>query len=303
MWNFSGRQNDIQSHGELTHGNWITGIPFIDNMMLGDQDLLPDSLKENKGNNKYYMLPFLLGLVGLFWQVKRGEKGKQGFFIVLMLFFLTGLAIVLYLNQTPLQPRERDYAYAGSFYAFAIWIGLGVLGIVEALKNIKVPAMPAAATASALSLLCVPCLMAQQNWDDHDRSGSTIARDIAYNYLNSCDENAIIFTNGDNDTFPLWCQANGKGQVFCRNGNAISTPLPLPVFFCPDNTVKKAGKGCIGFRCEQPEPGPTEFFSSNGSSVRIGCSGPDGKGPLLTVTGNFVVFSQGVYRLQCIRMI
>lgn len=204
MWNFSGRQNDIQSHGELTHGNWITGFPFIDNVMLGDQDLLPDSLKENKGHNRYYMLPFILGLAGLFWQVKKGEKGKQGFIIVLMLFFLTGLAIVLYLNQTPLQPRERDYAYAGSFYAFAIWIGLGVLAIVDALKKIKVPAVPAAAVASAISLICVPCLMAQQNWDDHDRSGSTIARDIAYNYLNSCDENAIIFTNGDNDTFPLW---------------------------------------------------------------------------------------------------
>ncbi len=204
MWNFSGRQNDIQTHGELTHGNWITGIPFIDNAMLGDQDLLPDSLKNNKGHNRYFMLPFLLGLLGLFYQYSKGEKGKQGFLIVLMLFFLTGLAIVLYLNQTPLQPRERDYAYAGSFYAFAIWIGLGVLGVVELLQRVKLPNKAAAIVASALTLLCVPCLMAQQNWDDHDRSGSTIARDMAYNYLNSCDENAILFTNGDNDTFPLW---------------------------------------------------------------------------------------------------
>ncbi|MDO4462688.1 MAG: DUF2723 domain-containing protein [Bacteroidia bacterium] len=204
MWNFSGRQNDIQSHGELIHGNWITGIPFIDNAMLGDQDLLPDSLKNNKGRNRYFMLPFLLGLWGLFYQYSKGKKGKQGFLIVLMLFFLTGLAIVLYLNQTPLQPRERDYAYAGSFYAFAIWIGLGVLGLIELLQRAKLPSLPASVVATIISLVCVPCLMAQQNWDDHDRSGSTIARDMAYNYLNSCDENAVIFTNGDNDTFPLW---------------------------------------------------------------------------------------------------
>ncbi len=204
MWNFSGRQNDIQSHGELIHGNWITGIPFIDSAMLGDQDLLPDSLKNNKGHNRYFMLPFLLGLLGLFYQYSKGNKGKQGFLIVLMLFFLTGLAIVLYLNQTPLQPRERDYAYAGSFYAFAIWIGLGVLGVIELLQRAKLPNLPASVVATILTLLCVPCLMAQQNWDDHDRSGSTIARDMAYNYLNSCEENAVIFTNGDNDTFPLW---------------------------------------------------------------------------------------------------
>ena len=204
MWNFSGRQNDIQSHGELNHGNWITGISFIDNAMLGDQDLLPDSLKNNKGNNKYYMLPFILGLIGLFFQYHRGKEGKEGFWIVMLLFFLTGLAIVMYLNQTPLQPRERDYAYAGSFYAFGIWIGLGVLGVVEALRKLKVPAKAAAVAATVICLLCVPTIMAQQNWDDHDRSDCTIARDLAYNYLNSCDENAIIFTNGDNDTFPLW---------------------------------------------------------------------------------------------------
>lgn len=204
MWNFSGRQNDIQSHGELIHGNWITGIPVIDNFMLGDQDLLPDSLKANKGHNKYFMLPFLLGLAGLFFQLGRGKEGLQGFWIVVLLFFMTGLAIVLYLNQTPLQPRERDYAYAGSFYAFAIWIGLGVLAIVEMFRGFKIPNSVSAIAASALCLLFVPCIMAQQNWDDHDRSGSTIARDIAYNYLNSCDENAVIFTNGDNDTFPLW---------------------------------------------------------------------------------------------------
>ena len=204
MWNFSGRQNDIQSSGELTHGNWITGISFIDNMMLGDQDLLPDSLKNNKGHNRYFMLPFLLGLAGLFFQFGRGKNGVQGFWVVMLLFFMTGLAIVMYLNQTPLQPRERDYAYAGSFYAFAIWIGLGVLQIVELFRKVKLPGNVAAIAASVVCLLCVPCVMAQQIWDDHDRSGCTIARDIAYDYLNSCDENAVIFTNGDNDTFPLW---------------------------------------------------------------------------------------------------
>lgn len=211
MWNFSGRQNDIQSHGELTHGNWITGISFIDNLMLGDQDLLPDSLKANKGHNRYFMLPFLLGLAGLFYQAGRGRIGKQGFFIVMLLFFMTGLAIVIYLNQTPIQPRERDYAYAGSFYAFAIWIGMGVLPIIDFLRKYKVPNMVAATLASVVCLLCVPCVMAQQNWDDHDRSGCTIARDLAYNYLNSCDENAVIFTNGDNDTFPLWYAQEVEG--------------------------------------------------------------------------------------------
>ncbi len=205
MWNFCGRQNDIQSNGELTHGNWITGIPAIDNMMLGDQDLLPDSLKNNRGHNTYFMLPLLLGLLGLFWHAGRGKKGMQDFGIVMLLFFMTGLAIVVYLNQTPLQPRERDYAYAGSFYAFAIWIGLGVLQLIEWLNKIKkLPRIASVGIAGVLSLIFVPGIMAQQNWDDHDRSGCTIARDIAYNYLNSLDDNAVIFTNGDNDTFPLW---------------------------------------------------------------------------------------------------
>ncbi len=211
MWNFSGRQNDIQGNGEVTHGNWITGIGFIDELMVGDQSLMPDSLKYNKGHNVYFMLPFLLGLVGLFFQYSCGKEGKQGFWVVMLLFFLTGLAIVMYLNQTPLQPRERDYAYAGSFYAYTIWIGLGVLGIIEGVRQLINNPTVATVVASVVCLLFVPGVMAQQNWDDHDRSGCTIARDLAYNYLNSCDENGIIFTNGDNDTFPLWYAQEVEG--------------------------------------------------------------------------------------------
>ena len=212
MWNFAGRQNDIQSHGDLTKGNWISGIPFIDNAMLGDQSKLPSELRENKGHNVYYFLPLILGLIGLFWQLgKRNntEKNKEGyrsFAIVFLLFFLTGLAIVVYLNQTPYQPRERDYAYAGSFYAFCIWIGLGVMAIIDmfnqAVKNEKARVLVAVATV--IETLLVPAQMASQNWDDHDRSNRYAARDFGANYLKSCDEEAIIFCNGDNDTFPLW---------------------------------------------------------------------------------------------------
>lgn len=234
LWNFSGRQNDVQGHGELTHGNWITGIPAIDNMMLGDQSLLPDSLKNNKGRNAYFMLPLLLGLAGLFWHAGRN---KRDFWIVMLLFFMTGLAIVLYLNQTPLQPRERDYAYAGSFYAFAIWIGLGVLQVVEWLARLRAPRMVAAGVASVACLVAVPGLMAQQNWDDHDRSGCTIARDMAYNYLNSCDENAVIFTNGDNDTFPLWYAQEVEG---CRTDVRVCNLSYLQTDWYCDQMLRKA---------------------------------------------------------------
>ncbi len=213
MWNFSGRQNDLQGNGEIDRGNWITGISFIDNNMYGDQDLLPDWLKKNKAHNKYYLLPFLLGLIGMFYQYNNNRKdpetgkvdnaGKHGFWIVMLLFFFTGLAIVLYLNQTPLQPRERDYAYAGSFYAFAIWIGLGVLALVEALRKI-VPGKISSVVASVLALVLVPGIMAKENWDDHDRSGRYVAHDLGWDYLNTCQDEAILFTNGDNDTFPLW---------------------------------------------------------------------------------------------------
>ena len=212
MWNFAGRQNDIQGNGEVENGNWITGIPFIDEALLGcDLSAFPDDLKNNKGRNVFYCLPLLLGLIGLFWQAYRGEQGIKQFWVVFFLFFMTGIAIVLYLNQTPAQPRERDYAYAGSFYAFAIWIGMGVAGLVELLRKV-LDDKPAAILASLLCL-CVPIQMVSQTWDDHDRSGRYTCRDFGQNYLNTLSEgdNPIIFTNGDNDTFPLWYNQETEG--------------------------------------------------------------------------------------------
>ncbi|MDG5801006.1 DUF2723 domain-containing protein [Marinilabiliaceae bacterium ANBcel2] len=210
MWNFSGRQNDMQGHGEFHQGNWITGIPFIDKTLYGDESKLPEIYTDNPARNKYYLLPFILGLIGISFQLKSGVKGKRDFWTVMMLFLLTGLAICIYLNQTPLQPRERDYAYVGSFYAFSIWIGLGVLGIAKGLKK-YLKGRPAAITATALTFVLVPLNMASDNWSDHDRSDRTIARDLAYNYLNTVGENGIIFTNGDNDTFPLWYAQEVEG--------------------------------------------------------------------------------------------
>ena len=209
LWNFVGRQNDIQSHGEFENGNWITGFNFIDNMLVGNQEKLPTVLKENKGRNVFYALPLILGIIGIMWQARRGREGKQQLLLVFMLFFMTGLAIVLYLNQTPLQPRERDYAYAGSFYAFAIWIGMGVAGITEWLKKRNV----AVSTAVAAICLLVPAQMVSQTWDDHDRSGRYACRDFGQNYLNTIPEdgNPIIFTCGDNDTFPLWYNQEVEG--------------------------------------------------------------------------------------------
>jgi len=200
MWNFAGRQNDNQGHGGFLKGNWISGIPFVDEVRLGDQDNLPQIMKEDKSRNKYYLLPLILGLIGMMFMYQR--RPKQ-FVIVLLLFILTGLAIVIYLNQTPYQPRERDYAYAGSFYAFAIWIGIGVLGISNFLKK-YLPSIPSAAIAATITLILVPGILVSENWDDHDRSGRYTARDLAKNYLNSCAANSILFTYGDNDTFPLW---------------------------------------------------------------------------------------------------
>ena len=263
MWNFAGRQNDIQSTGEIEHGNWITGIPFIDNLLVGNQELLPQDLKSNKGHNVFYCLPLILGLIGLFWQAYHSQRGIQQFWVVFFLFFMTGIAIVLYLNQTPAQPRERDYAYAGSFYAFAIWIGMGVAGLIQWCSRMKpeqrliagateeeaekirktleekrakfiteeeeaelqyklnslyetyVPYKPSVAMACILSVICllVPIQMASQTWDDHDRSGRFVARDFGQNYLMTLQEkgNPIIYTNGDNDTFPLWYNQETEG--------------------------------------------------------------------------------------------
>ena len=231
MWNFVGRQNDIQGFGEIEHGNWITGIDFIDNMLVGDQTLLPTELKENKGHNVFYGLPLLLGIIGLLWQAYRGQKGIQQFWIVFFLFFMTGIAIVLYLNQTPSQPRERDYAYAGSFYAFAIWIGMGVAGLIQLLSKwmqgkaaakaetsdeSEAPELkPSLVVALIVSVVCllIPIQMASQTWDDHDRSDRYMARDFGQNYLMSLQEsgNPIIYTNGDNDTFPLWYNQETEG--------------------------------------------------------------------------------------------
>ncbi len=213
MWNFAGRQNDIQGNGEPEHGNWITGFSFIDNAMYGNQSKMPDELKTNKGHNVFYCMPLILGLIGLFWQAYRGKKGIRQFWVVFFLFFMTGLAIVLYLNQTPQQPRERDYAYAGSFYAYAIWCGLGVAGIIDLLKRKMKTDNTAVATIIALLALIVPIQMASQTWDDHDRSNRYTCRDFGQNYLMSLQEkgNPIIFTNGDNDTFPLWYNQEVEG--------------------------------------------------------------------------------------------
>lgn len=208
MWNFSGRQNDVQSGGEPYNGNWITGFNALDSWRLGPQDNLPASMQASKSRNVYYLLPFLLGVVGIGFQLKRNKKD---FWVVTMLFVLTGLAIVVYLNQTPMQPRERDYAYAGSFYAYAIWIGLGVLGIADLIGKILKNKAVAVTTSVVVCLFAAPVIMANQNWDDHDRSNRYTARDFAKNYLNSCAPNAILFTNGDNDTFPLWYAQEVEG--------------------------------------------------------------------------------------------
>jgi hypothetical protein len=210
LWNFVGRQNDIQGNGEPTQGNWISGIGFLDEMFTGaPQSKMPESAASNHGRNAYFFLPLLLGLGGLVYHLMRNSRN---FIIVFMLFFLTGYAIVLYLNQTPLQPRERDYAYAGSFYAFAIWIGLGVLAIYDVLENtLKTAPKVALAGLATLVSVSVPTLMAFQNYDDHNRAGRYTARDFAFNYLNTCEPNAIIFTNGDNDTFPLWYAQEVEG--------------------------------------------------------------------------------------------
>ena len=235
MWNFAGRQNDIAGQGEANRGNWISGIPFIDNPRLGDQSLLPDEYgKGNKGHNVFFMLPLLMGIFGLTWQAFHSKRGIEQFWVIFFFFFMTGIAIVLYLNQPPLQPRERDYAFAGSFYAFAIWLGMGVAAInaflswalakkkgkeASASAGEIAPGEEAADRTKALATACVACAigvfvplqMVSQTWDDHDRSGRYTTRDFGMNYLSSVDQNGIIFTNGDNDTFPLWYAQEVEG--------------------------------------------------------------------------------------------
>ncbi len=223
MWNFAGRQNDIAGNGEANRGNWISGIPLIDNPRLGDQSLLPDEFgKGNKGHNVFFLLPLLMGIIGLSWQAFHSKRGIEQFWVIFFFFFMTGIAIVLYLNQPPLQVRERDYAFAGSFYAFAIWVGMGVAGLQALIRkiitdhkksdeNAKNRKALIAACASLAVGIFVPLQVVSQTWDDHDRSGRYTTRDFGMNYLASLDENAIIFTNGDNDTFPLWYAQEVEG--------------------------------------------------------------------------------------------
>jgi hypothetical protein len=206
-WNFIGKQNDIQGFGNKRDGNSITGVKAVDNTMLGNQDKIPSSIRDNKANNKLYALPFILGILGILYQYKRDKNGS---FVSFLLFFFTGLAIVFYLNQAGNQPRERDYAYVGSFYAFAIWIGLGVMQVKDWLSKFTSQTV-ANASAALVCLLAVPVLMAAEEWDDHDRSKKQIARDLAKNYLESCAPNAILFTFGDNDTYPLWYAQEVEG--------------------------------------------------------------------------------------------
>jgi hypothetical protein len=265
MWNFSGRQSDIQSHGEITNGNWITGINAVDAIRLGDQKTLPREFKDNKGRNSYYLLPFILGIIGIVFMYNKGSEGKRDLWTVFLLFFMTGLAIVIYLNQSPLQPRERDYAYAGSFYAYTIWIGIGVLALYEGLKK-YLSEVPSAGVATGAALLLVPVLMAAENWDDHDRSNRYTARDFGANYLNTCAPNAVIFTNGDNDTFPLWYNQEVEGvrtDMRVCNLSYFQTDwyidqmkskaynsAPLPISFTHDLYVQ--GKREIVYLMEDP---------------------------------------------------
>ena len=273
LWNFVGRQNNIQGHGEVEHGNWITGFRWIDDRLLGcDTSKLPSDLKENKGRNVFYALPLLLGLVGMLWQWREGREGKQQFLVVMLLFLMTGLAIVVYLNQTPLQPRERDYAYAGSFYAFAIWIGMGVGYITNLMQQLSKNKNAIATIAGALLCLSVPLQMASQTWDDHDRSGRYTCRDFGANYLNSLQREGhpIILTNGDNDTFPLWYNHEVEGvRTDTRDCNLeyLQTDwyidqMKRPAYDSPALP--------ISFRHEDYQEGRMEYLPINIDSINIG---------------------------------
>ncbi len=253
MWNFAGRQNDLQGHGDNMHGNWLSGISFLDEARLGSQEHAPYYTQENPGRNTYFMLPLILALLGLIFHYRKMPKDA---FILTLAFLFTGLAIVVYLNQKPYEPRERDYAYAGSFYFFAMWIGIGVYAIFDLLKKYLKESKVRASIATALGLI-VPIIMGSQNWDDHDRSGKTSARDLAHNYLESCGKNGILFTNGDNDTFPLWylqevegkrtdvrvCNLSLMGTDWYTNQMKLKTyeSDPLPIKFREDQILMYAG--------------------------------------------------------------
>jgi hypothetical protein len=253
MWNFSGRQNDIQGHGDNLHGNWISGISFLDEARLGSQEFQPHYTTENPAHNKFFLLPLILALIGLVFHYRKAPKDA---FVLTLAFVFTGLAIVVYLNQKPMEPRERDYAYAGSFYFFAMWIGVGVYAIYNFVQSKIKSQVNSAVLASALGI-AVPVIMGVQGWDDHDRSGKTSARDLATNYLQSCGKNSIIFTNGDNDTFPLWYLQEVEGKrtdVRVCNLSLMGTDWytnqmkmksydsdPLPIKFREDQILMYAG--------------------------------------------------------------
>jgi hypothetical protein len=288
LWNFAGRQNDIQGFGDVRDGNWITGISFLDNLRLGDQSKMPESLKKNKAHNKLYGLPFLLGLFGLFFQLNRRKKD---FLINLLLFVFTGLAIVFYLNQSGPQPRERDYAFVGSFYAFAVWIGLGVLSVYNFFKK-RASGKLSAIVASLLCLLLVPVLMGFQEWDDHDRSQKTLARDVASDYLKSCKPNGILFTEGDNDTYPLWYAQEVEGvRTDIRIVNMsllgvdwyiddlrykINKAAPVPMSWSPD---KYAGdtRNYIPYVPPQTAAPKDQYYNLNELMQFMGSDNPDYK--------------------------
>ncbi|MBO6515979.1 MAG: DUF2723 domain-containing protein [Bacteroidia bacterium] len=259
FWNFGGRQSDIQNVDNNIHeGNWLSGIDFIDKRRIGTQKDVPSSLSSNKARNKYYLIPFLLGIIGLVFQFNRQKRDAT---VITLLFFMTGLAIVLYLNQPPLEPRERDYASVGSFQTFCIWIGLAVLAITELLKR-YVP-LNLAATIATVLCLTAPYLMGTQNWDDHDRSDRYLGISFAKNYLNSCEKNAILFTNGDNDTYPLWYAQNVEGirtDVRIINLSLLSTEYyaqalvrkyyasePLPMSIIPREKLKEGERDMISY--------------------------------------------------------
>ena len=273
LWNFVGRQNNIQGHGEVEHGNWITGFQWIDDWLLGcDTSKLPSDLKENKGRNVFYALPLLLGLVGMIWQWRKGSKGKQQFLVVMLLFLMTGLAIVVYLNQTPLQPRERDYAYAGSFYAFAIWIGMGVGMISEKVKVKSGKYATIMAVLSAIACLLVPIQMVTQTWDDHDRSDRYTCRDFGANYLNSMQREGhpIILTNGDNDTFPLWYNHEVEGV---RTDTRVVNMEYLQTDWYIDQMKRPAYESPalpISFHHEDYKEGRMEYVPIETDSIAIG---------------------------------